>query len=59
MTEPEASEAVAVPFLAVLIFSSFGGLIPGTLFGQAVRVAPSAGTVSTTVGWMQQWSSLG
>ncbi len=43
----------------MLIFSAFGGLIPGTLFGQAVRVAPSAGTVSTTVGWMQQWSCLG
>lgn len=51
--------AAAGPFVAVLVFSSVGGLIPGTLFAQAVRVAPSAGTVSTTVGWMQQWSSLG
>ncbi len=56
---PAGGFAVAGPFVAVLMFSSFGGLIPGTLFAQAVRVAPSAGTVSTTVGWMQQWSSLG
>jgi hypothetical protein len=51
--------AAAGPFVAVLVFSSVGGLIPATLFAQAVRVAPSAGTVSTTVGWMHQWSSLG
>jgi MFS family permease len=56
---PAGELTVAGPFVAVLIFSSVGGLIPGTLFGQAVRVAPSAGTVSTTVGWMQQWSCLG
>ena len=36
-----------------------GGLIPGTLFSLAVRVAPDDGTVSTTVGWMQQWSAFG
>lgn len=45
--------------LAVLVFSSVGGLIPGTLFGLAVALAPGRDTVSTTVGWMQQWSSLG
>jgi cyanate permease len=56
---PAGGLAVAGPFMAVLLFSSFGGLVPGTLFAQAVRIAPSAGTVSTTVGWMQQWSSLG
>lgn len=43
----------------MLLFSSFGGLIPGTLFGLSVSLAPSQDTVSTTVGWMQQWSSLG
>lgn len=47
------------PYLAVLAFSSVGGLVPGTLFSQAVRVAPGPATVSTTVGWMQQWSSIG
>jgi sugar phosphate permease len=43
----------------VLLFSSLGGLIPGTLFGMAVNLAPDNSTVSTTVGWMQQFSSLG
>ncbi len=43
----------------VLLFSCGGGLIPGTLFSLAVRVAPSDDTVATTVGWMQQWSALG
>lgn len=46
-------------YLAVLLFSGVGGLIPGTLFGLAVALAPGEDTVSTTVGWMQQWSSLG
>ncbi len=43
----------------VLLFSALGGLIPGTLFGVAVKVAPGPHTVSTTVGWMQQFSALG
>jgi predicted MFS family arabinose efflux permease len=46
-------------YLAVLGFSMVGGLIPATLFSLAVRLAPSVDTVSTTVGWMQQWSALG
>ena len=46
-------------YAAVLLFSCVGGLIPGTLFGLAVVLAPDKETVSTTVGWMQQWSSLG
>lgn len=46
-------------FLAVLLFSMLGGMIPGTLFSLAVRLAPGEGTVSTTVGWMQQWASIG
>jgi len=46
-------------FVAVLLFSSVGGVIPGTLFSLAVRVAPGERTVSTTVGWMQQWSAFG
>lgn len=46
-------------YLAVLLFSAIGGLIPGTLFAQAVQVAPSERTIATTVGWMQQWSALG
>lgn len=51
--------AGAVRYAAVLLFSSVGGLIPGTLFSLAVRLAPAQRTVSTTVGWMQQCSSLG
>ena len=46
-------------YLAVLVFSMFGGLIPGTLFSLAVRLAPGPQTVATTVGWVQQWSALG
>ncbi len=44
---------------AILLFSSVGGLIPGTLFSLAVRLAPSEHTVSTTVGWTQQWAATG
>ena len=55
------SGSVPMPlrFVAVVLFSAVGGLIPGTLFSMAVRLAPSESTVSTTVGWMQQWSALG
>jgi MFS transporter, CP family, cyanate transporter len=49
----------ALRYAAVLLFSGVGGLIPATLFAQAVRVAPGAGTLSTTVGWVQQWSAAG
>jgi MFS family permease len=48
-----------VAYVAVLLFSAVGGLIPGTLFGVSVRLAPDDDTVSTTVGWMQQLSALG
>jgi MFS family permease len=46
-------------YAGVLLFSMCGGLVPGTLFSLALRLAPSDGTVSATVGWMQQWSSAG
>ena len=46
-------------YAAVLLFSGVGGLVPATLFALAVRLAPGERTVSTTVGWMQQWSSFG
>ena len=46
-------------YVAILAFSGLGGLIPGTLFGVAVVMAPGNDTVSTTVGWMQQFSALG
>jgi hypothetical protein len=46
-------------YAGVLLFSLFGGMVPGTLFSLAGAVAPDASCVSTTVGWMQQWSSFG
>jgi CP family cyanate transporter-like MFS transporter len=46
-------------FACVVMFSAVGGLIPGTLFSCALRLAPSEGTVSTTVGYMQQLSAMG
>ena len=54
-----SSVGPVIRYLAVLIFSAVGGLIPGTLFSLAVHVAPSERTVTTTVGWMQQCSSTG
>jgi MFS family permease len=52
-------EQVVLRYLGVLMFSGFGGMIPATLFMLAVRFAPSEQTVSTTVGWVQQFASLG
>jgi MFS family permease len=49
----------ALRYAAILVFSMVGGLIPATLFSLAVRLAPSDQTLSSTVGWMQQWSAFG
>jgi MFS family permease len=46
-------------YLGALLFSALGGLIPGSLFALAPRLAPSDRTVSTTVGWLMQWSAVG
>lgn len=46
-------------FAGVVLFSACGGLVPGTLFSLAVRMAPHERNVSTTVGWMQQGSAAG
>jgi MFS family permease len=46
-------------YAGVLLFSACGGLVPGTLFSLAVRLAPHERNVSTTVGWMQQGSAAG
>jgi cyanate permease len=51
--------AFGLRYASVLVFSMVGGLVPGTLFSLAVGLAPGERTVSTTVGWMQQWSSFG
>lgn len=54
---------VTTPFLlryaAVLVLSAVGGLVPGALYALAVRFAPGPRMVSTTVGWMVQFSALG
>jgi predicted MFS family arabinose efflux permease len=46
-------------FVAVLVFSMVGGLVPATLFVLGLTLAPTPQTASTTIGWMQQCSSLG
>lgn len=56
---PWGHPGVMLRFGAVVAFSMVGGIIPGTLFSLAVRLAPGDETVSTTVGWMQQCSALG
>lgn len=54
-----AGAPASVRFAAVLCFSLVGGLIPATLFALSIRMAPGEHTISTTVGWMQQWSAFG
>ena len=46
-------------YAAVLAFSAVGGLIPGTLFALAVRVAPHDRAVPAVVGWTLQCSAFG
>ena len=46
-------------YAAVLLFSTAGGVIPAALFSLAVRLAPGEDMISTTVGWVQQWSAMG
>jgi CP family cyanate transporter-like MFS transporter len=46
-------------FAAVLVFSAVGGVVPATLFALGVRLAPGEDTISTSIGWLQQWSSFG
>jgi cyanate permease len=46
-------------YAAIVLLSTVGGLIPGTLFASAPFYAPSAAAVSTTVGLVQQGSGAG
>ncbi len=55
---PAAGSAV-LRYAGALLFSCVGGLIPGTLFALAPTLAPGERSISTTVGWMQQWSAVG
>jgi CP family cyanate transporter-like MFS transporter len=59
ITDAAGGATWVVRYGGVLLFSMLGGMVPGTLFALSVRLAPDEGTLSTTVGWMQQWSSLG
>lgn len=52
-------QGVVVQFCAVVMFSVMGGLIPATVFLLAVTFAPSAQTTASTIGWVQQCSSMG
>lgn len=52
-------QAPVLRYLGAVAFSMLGGLIPGSLFGLAPRLAPGEHAVSTTVGWMMQWSAIG
>ena len=51
--------APVVRFGGALVFSMVGGLVPGALFAVAPRIAPDEGTISTTIGLIQQLSSAG
>ena len=57
------SAGIAMPIegriAAALLFSGVGGLIPGSLFSLAVRLAPSEQAVSTSLGWTTQMSMTG
>jgi MFS transporter, CP family, cyanate transporter len=55
----DGAATAALRYAAVLLFSAVGGLIPGTLFSLALRVAPGDHAVASTVGFMQQWSAAG
>ncbi|SFQ10144.1 CynX/NimT family MFS transporter [Variovorax sp. 770b2] len=59
----QGADALGLPpalrYVAVCAFSLGGGMVPATLFLLGVRLAPNPTTVSTTVGLMQQASSLG
>ena len=55
----DTNKTIPVRFTGVLLFSGVGGLVPGTLFSLAVRLAPGEQQVAATVGWVQQLSALG
>lgn len=46
-------------FLAVLVFSTMGGLVPTTMFYLVIKLAPTPQATAASVGWMQQLSAAG
>ena len=54
-----SSSGFVLRYVAILLFAVSAGVIPGTLFATVPSYAPSHDAISTTVGMMQQGSSLG
>jgi hypothetical protein len=54
-----SSLGFASRYASILLFAASAGFIPGTLFATVPFYAPSQEAISTTVGMMQQGSSLG
>lgn len=50
---------IGIKYIAILLFSAVGGLIPAILFILSVKSAPNNETIATAVGFVQQFSSLG
>ena len=48
-----------VGYVGAIMFSLLGGIIPGTLFSQAVQLSPNEECISTSIGWMQQCNAAG
>lgn len=55
----DAGLSPTLRYLAICLFSLCGGMVPATLFLLGVRLAPGPSTVSTSIGLLQQLSSLG
>jgi len=51
--------SLSIQFIAILFFSAVGGLIPAILYVLGVKSAPNDETVVTTIGFIQQFSSIG
>jgi len=49
----------ALRYAGVLLFSSMGGLVPGTLFATTAAYAPHPRAVGTATGLMQQGAAIG
>lgn len=56
---PPTAGLPVVQYAGAVLFSSMGGLVPGTLYSLAPRLAPDERTVSTTIGLMVQWTGFG
>jgi MFS family permease len=54
-----SSFGFASRYAGILLFAASAGFIPGTLFATVPFYAPSQDAISTTVGMMQQGSSIG